>query len=311
MTQIDRHILNRYFLGQVSEEEKEAIRQWLEEDEGNRKIFMRERIHFDASLLLQEPELAAKKPFVMPLWVRWCTQIAASILLLAGSFYLYDNYRMDQLTNVYQHISVPAGNRTNIVLPDGTSVWLNANSTLRYPVVFSEKSREIQLNGEAYFEVTKDKKPFIVKTDKYDVEVLGTTFNVEAYANKPAFRTMLYAGKVKLYNSQTSDAVILSPGQTAKLVGNALVVSTTTDVNSYRWKDGLIYIEDKSFGEIIELFEKFYDVRIVVNNQKVKGLGYRGKLRISDGVNHALRVLQSDFPFEYRRDEENNIIYIN
>lgn len=311
MTQIDRHILIRYFLGQVSEKEKEAIRQWLEEDEANRKTFMCERIRFDASILVDEPQEAVKKHFSIQPWMRWCTQIAASILLLAGSFYLYDNYRMDQLAHTYQHIQVPAGNRTNIVLPDGTNVWLNANSTLRYPMAFSKKSREIQLNGEAFFEVTKDKKPFIVKTDKYDVEVLGTTFNVEAYANKPAFKTMLYTGKVKLYNSQMADAVFLSPGQTAKLVGNALEVSATTDVNSYRWKDGIIYIEDKSFGEIINLFEKFYDVRIVVNNQKVKGLGYKGKLRVSDGVDHALRVLQNDFPFKYERDEENNIIYIN
>ena len=167
------------------------------------------------------------------------------------------------------------------------------------------------MDGEGYFEVAKDKKPFIVKTSKYDVEVLGTTFNVESYKDKSDFRTMLYEGKVKLYNTKNPEAVYLSPGQTAELIGEALQVVPTTDPNSYRWKDGLIYIEDKSFNAIMELFEKFYDVQIVVNNKAVKDLGYRGKLRISDGVDHALRVLQNDFPFKYKRDEERNIIYIN
>ena len=178
-------------------------------------------------------------------------------------------------------------------------------------MAFSDKNREIQLDGEGYFEVAKDKKPFIVKTSKYDVEVLGTTFNVEAYKDKSGFRTMLYEGKVKLYNTNDPKAIYLSPGQTAELMGESLRVVPTTEPNSYRWKDGLIYIEDKSFNAIMGLFEKFYDVRIVVNNKAVQDLGYRGKLRISDGVDHALRVLQNDFPFKYKRDEERNIIYIN
>lgn len=308
---MDRYILTRYFLGQSPEVEKEEIRQWLETDEVNRQVFINERIRFDASLLVDEQALARKKYFhLSPRIVRY-VGIAASVLFLLGGFYAYDSYRNEQLLHAIQTVYVPVGNRTNIILPDGTSVWLNANTTLRYPIAFSSKNREIILNGEAYFEVVKDKKPFIVKTDKYNVEVLGTTFNVEAYADKPAFRTMLYNGKVKLYNSTDPETVFLSPGQTAQLVGGRLEVSSTTDGNSCRWKDGLIYIENKSFDAVMELFEKFYDVRIVVNNQKVGDLGYHGKLRISDGVDHALRVLQNDFPFTYKRDEETNTIYIN
>lgn len=308
---IDHHILIRYFLGQASEEEKEFIHQWIESDEANRAQFIRERIRFDASILIDKPASQEKRRRQIAPFLTWSLKIAASVLLLLGSFYVYDNYRMARLSQTFQCVSVPAGNRTNILLPDGTNVWLNANTSLRYPMAFSNTNREIQLDGEAYFEVAKDKKPFIVKTDKYDVEVLGTVFNVEAYRSKPQFRTSLYEGKVKLYNSRQPKAVFLSPGQTAELVGKVLQVAPTKEVNSYRWKDGLIYIEDKSFDAIMTLFEKFYDVRIVINNQAVRDLGYRGKLRISDGVDHALRVLQNDFPFEYKRDEERNIIYIN
>lgn len=308
---VDQHILVRYFLGQASEEEKGAIHQWIEQDEANRKQFIRERIRFDASVLVEKPVLQKKKRFQLSPAVSWSLRIAASLLFLVGSFYLYDGYRMEQLSNVYQSIQVPAGNRTHIILPDGTSVWLNANTSLRYPLIFGGENREIQLDGEAYLEVKKDKKPFIVKTEKYDIEVLGTVFDVEAYSGKSQFRASLYEGQIKLYNSQQPKDVFLSPGQTAELEESVIRVFPTKDRNAYRWKDGLIYIEDKSFESIMELFEKFYDVEIVVNNQDVKDLGYRGKLRVSDGVDHALRVLQNDFPFKYERDEENNVIYIN
>lgn len=303
--------MTRYFLGQCTEAEKEAIRQWLESDEANRQLFINERIRFDASLLVDEQALGRKKRLSLsPRIVRY-VEIAASVLLLLGGFFAYDTYRDEQLRRAVQTVYVPVGNRTNILLPDGTNVWLSANTTLRYPIAFSSQNREVSLNGEAYFEVKKDKKPFIVRTDKYNVKVLGTTFDVEAYAGKPTFKTVLYEGKVKLYDEAASEMVLLSPGQTARLVGDRLEVSATTEGNSYRWKDGLIYIEDKSFEEIMELFEKFYDIRIVIQNKKVGDLGYHGKLRISDGVEHALRVLQNDYPFTYRRDEGTNIIYIN
>ena len=206
--QIDQHILIRYFLKQASEEEKEAIRQWIESNEDNRRRFIRERIRFDASILVDEAavepstKIASGKRYRLHPALNWSLKVAASVLLLLGSFYWYDNYRTAQLAQTFQCVYVPAGNRTNIQLPDGTNVWLNANTSLRYPMVFSKTRREIQLDGEGYFEVAKDKKPFIVQTNKYDVEVLGTTFNVEAYKDKSDFRTMLYEGKVKLYNTK-------------------------------------------------------------------------------------------------------------
>lgn len=309
--QIDKDILIRYFLGQASEAEKSAIQMWVESDEANRKSFVRERIRFDATVLVDERAILPAKRFYVPAWAVPVLKVAATVLLLIGSIYLYDTYQANRMSQTFQMVHVPPGNRTNIVLPDGTNVWLNANTSLRYPVAFSKKNREIYLDGEAFFEVVKENKPFIVKTDKYNVEVLGTTFDVDAYADKSEFKTTLYEGKVKLYGSQKNESVLLSPGQTAQLVGNTLQVTSTIDTNSYRWKDGLIYIENQSFEEIMELFEKFYDIQIVVKNKAVNELGYRGKLRISDGIDHALKVLQNDFPFAYNRDEEKNIIYIN
>lgn len=309
--QVDKQMLIRYFLGQSSEDEKEAIHQWLESDETHKKYFIRERIRFDASVVVSEEEIMTNKRFRVNSLLRKSLQIAATILLLIGGTFMYDAYKMEKLSQTFQCIRVPAGNRTNLILPDGTEVWLNANTSLRYPVAFSKKSREVILDGEAYFDVTKSKKPFVVKTDKYNVEVLGTTFDVESYSDSPVFKTALFTGKVKLYSEgRLEEALYLNPGQTAQQIGDTLQVSFTADVNLYRWREGLIYIEDKSFDEIMSVFEKYYNVQIKIENNELKELGYRGKLRVADGIDHALRVLQNDFPFTYKREEDTNVIYI-
>ena len=310
---LDRELLFRFFNKETTLEEEKKIRLWIDECDEHRCEFFRERQLFDAILLHGDPSYEKSRPrFYIP-WhkvVATLSGIAAIVILtiITTTYFLQQSFR-DEVMNT---VTVPQGQRVHLTLSDGTKVWLNAKTKMEYPQSFKvSDQRIVKVDGEAYFEVAKDKKPFIVKTSRYDVEVLGTTFSVEAYKDKPNFRTMLYAGKVKLYNTKTPKAVYLSPGQTAELQGESLRVVPTTDPNSYRWKDGLIYIEDKSFHAIMELFEKFYDVQIVVNNKAVEDLGYRGKLRVSDGVDHALRVLQNDFPFKYKRDEEKNIIYIN
>ena len=104
-----------------------------------------------------------------------------------------------------QTITVPAGQRINITLVDGTNVWLNARTSLSYPVKFGKNNRQVVLDGEAYFDVTKDKsKPFIVQTDNYNVEVLGTKFDVNAYSETGEFETTLMSGSVKVASASDS-----------------------------------------------------------------------------------------------------------
>lgn len=308
---IDRNILVRYFLGQCTAEEKDSIRQWLEDDEAHKKQFVRERIYFDASLLAEDEALyASPQPvFRKTLWT--AMKVAAAILLLVGSSFLFNLYLSQPEESTQQNIYVPAGSRVSVTLPDGTAVWLNSNTSLTYPNKFAGDHRIVELNGEGYFEVAKDKeKSFIVKTDKYNVEVLGTTFNLEAYANNSTFKTTLYTGKVRLYKElQEAESLYLNPGEAAKLVDDHLLV-TVANKNSFRWKDGLIILEGESFREIMQLFEKYYDLQIIIRNEKVNKQQYEGKLRIADGIDHALKVLQNDFHFTYHREVETNIIYI-
>lgn len=305
---INQDILIRYFLGQASKDEKEQIHQWIDADEANHKLFIRERIRFDATILADQPKEDQLKQDRVPAYLNWSLRIAAAVILLCIIGFAYEHQRMERMEEMFQCVYVPAGNRTNLLLPDGTNVWLNANTTLRYPVFFSRNKREIQLDGEAYFEVAKDKKPFIVKTNKYNVEVLGTIFDVESYTHKSDFKTILYEGKVKLYRNDES--VYLSPGQTAKLINDTLLVSATNGEKDYSWKDGIITIESQSFKNIMEILEKYYNVHIIIKNPHMKDLGYSGKFRIADGVEHTLRVLSHDFPFQYEYNKETNTIYI-
>jgi ferric-dicitrate binding protein FerR (iron transport regulator) len=309
--EIDRNILVRYFLEQCSEDEKTAIRQWLESDETHKRQFISERIRFDASLVIDENALTTQSPNYPKQLVLNVLKIAAAVLLLIGSSYFFNLIRQKQPDIIMQHIYVPDGNRASLTLPDGTQVWLNSNSSLIYPNCFPVNERVIELNGEAWFEVAKsDRQPFIVKTHKYNIEVLGTTFDLEAYDDQPEFAVTLISGKIKLYNGQRKDNIFfLNPGEIAELENDTIRISAA-NIDNYRWMEGLIVIDNKSFEEIMRLFEKYFDYRIVIKNENVKRLGYRGKLRIADGVDHALSVLRNDFRFTYKRNDDTKTIYI-
>ena len=168
------------------------------------------------------------------------------------------------------------------------------------------------LDGEAYFEVAKDKtKPFIVQTNKYNVEVLGTKFDVNAYSETGEFETTLMSGSVRVAStSDPAQKLTLKPNNKVYLQDGELHVSVVDDFNPYRWKEGLICFKNESFTSIMKDFEKYYGLTIQVRNKEVLKYVYTGKFRQTDGIDYALRVLQKDIKFSYQRDDENQIIYI-
>lgn len=308
---INRDILLRYFSGYCSEEEKSAIQRWLQSDEKHSETFIKERIAFDASLMINRTKTIQLRQNRVKRAVRSVFMIASFLLLLFACGYLLTLHLLNAKNKTILSVHAPIGSRTSVTLADGTKVWLNSNSTISYPNVFSKKERIVLLDGEGYFDVVKKNAPFIVKTAMYNIEVLGTTFNVEAYKQSNSFETTLLTGKVKLYKDEyENQSIYLNAGEAAKLANNSFVISLA-DARKLRWKEGLIVIEDNSFEEIMTVFEKYYGQRIIINNNSVKALGYRGKFRINDGVDHALRVLQKDFHFSYKYKEDANIIYIN
>ncbi|WP_288205953.1 FecR domain-containing protein [uncultured Parabacteroides sp.] len=229
-----------------------------------------------------------------------------------GGSYIYFQSSIEKELMAMQTISVPAGQRINITLPDGTNVLLNARTSLKYPLKFSKKNRQVVLDGEAYFDVARDeKKPFIVQTDKYNVEVLGTKFDVDAYSETGEFETTLMSGSVRVASADDPDqTLVLKPNNKVYLDNGKLRVTSVDDYNPYRWKEGLICFKDATFTSIMKEFEKYYGLNIYVKNKEVGKFFYTGKFRQTDGIDYALRVLQKDIKFTYQRDDDNQIIYI-
>lgn len=308
---MDKEILYRFFEGTVSMEEGELIRAWIEESPENENEFFKERKLFDAMMLLTRRKKRGLR-------IQWNSvknellKIAGVILLTLSVSYLYRQYEMSTETPVMQIIYVPAGQRMNITLPDGTNVWLNARTTIQYPLTFNQKYRQVKLDGQAYFDVTKNpKKPFIVQTRKYDVEVIGTKFDVDAYSDKDQFETALMQGSVKLVSvGNPEKTLMLKPDCKAFLENGELKVKPLDDYNVYRWKEGLLCFTNETFDAIMKDFEKYFEVKIEVSNKEISKYYFTGKFRQTDGIDYALRVLQRDIQFTYTRDDENRIIYV-
>lgn len=310
---ISRDILYRYFEGCASEEELTLIKNWLEASPDNMSLYLKERKLFDAVAMTNSSgDVRRSIRFDYGKIVRECLKVAAVSLIVLTLSYFYFNDRKEVQEEMFQTISVPAGQRINLTLPDGTNVWLNARTTLKYPLSFSKEMRQVELDGEAYFDVVENKaKPFVVQTAKSRLEVLGTVFDVEDYSDKDDFETMLFGGSVRVTpKDSTLQTVTLSPSYKAYLKDGKLEVAYVDDYNVYRWKEGLICFTNESFETILGEFEKYYGLKVVIENEKVKDRHYSGKFRQTDGIDYALRVLQKDIRFDYVRDEDNSKIYI-
>lgn len=162
----------------------------------------------------------------------------------------------------FNTISTPKGGQYRISLPDGTLVWLNAETSIRFPVSFSKlKERKVELIGEAYFEVYKDKlKPFKVSSDKQEVEVLGTHFNVNTYKNETNYKTTLLEGSVRLHTA-VSD-VKLKAGEQAVLSGAAVDILKVNTDEVVAWKNGFFIFNDESLKSIMRQLDRWYNVQV-------------------------------------------------
>lgn len=212
----------------------------------------------------------------------------------------------------FEEFSTPAGQRAKIRLHDGTVVWLNARSILRYPNQFIGAERKVELEGEAFFEVARNEEvPFVVATEKPDIKVLGTKFNVFAYKGKNEFSTALIEGSVKIYKPDNeSVAMYMNPNDFAELKEGRLEKRRIGNTDFLLWKEGIYAFDDVSFSEIISKLELYYDITIDIKNRKLGEYKFSGKFRQRDGVESVLKALQKIYRFSYTKDEELNKITI-
>jgi transmembrane sensor len=213
----------------------------------------------------------------------------------------------DAQSLVYNSISIPRGGKYAVVLADGTKVWLNAATTLKYPIAFAGNERRVELSGEAYFEVAKNaSKPFRVTSKGQTVEVLGTHFNISGYAEEGETRSTLLEGSIKISNGSQNE--LLKPGQQAIInnVSADQAIQINSNINTEEviaWKNDLFQFENADIKTIMNQIGRWYDVEIVYENKISEG-HYRGKVSRNSNLSTALKILETsgiNFKIEGRK----------
>lgn len=214
-------------------------------------------------------------------------------------------------------ITTPNGRQYHVTLPDGTEAWLNAASSIQYPVAFKGQERRVKISGEIYFEVAnKSWQPFIVEADQMKLEVLGTSFNINTYKNESAIRTTLLTGAVKVTpaprGKATTKSEVLVPGQTAILSRNAateatLTVMETPDADKViAWKNGLFNFEGQDLYSVMRQLERWYNIDVQYVG-KPENVIFRGKMHRNTNLSDVLKVLETmDVNFELK----GNTLYV-
>ncbi len=208
--------------------------------------------------------------------------------------------------------STPRGGTYEFTLPDGSKVFLNAATTIKFPSAFDKSDRVVELvSGEAYFEVAKEKKrPFIVKNERQQVEVLGTHFNINAYADEPIIRTTLLEGSVKVSNTTESLVQqILRPGQQSMLAGTRLNV-VDVDVNTViDWKNGEFIFDNESLESLMRKIARWYNVQIDYANAEARNVIYYGSISRFENVSRVLSKFEQTGEVTFKVDKNKITVY--
>jgi transmembrane sensor len=268
----------------------------------------------------------------------WMAGVAATLFIVIGlsvGFWYTKSKLGFNSEGAYTYIYSPRGQHTQVILPDGTRVWLNSESSLRYPVVFNKKIREVTIEGEAFFHVKKNPdKPFYVNTSDLKVKVYGTSFNIKAYPNEKVIETTLIEGKLSVipnkWKSETDNEIFLKPKdrltfKRENFTGSATTLNVTKasavkvvkekdmavpaqqlmlnrNVNPDRenlWKDGKLLFKDEKFGDLAIKLERWYDVKIHFEDEKIKDFRFSGKFD-KETVNQAMDALQISSQHSYK-----------
>lgn len=204
-------------------------------------------------------------------------------------------------TGLFNTIATPRAGQYQVIMPDGTKVWLNSASVLKFPSSFEgAENRKVELTGEAYFEVAKDKThAFLVQTDKQVVEVLGTHFNINSYKDEGATKTTLLEGSVKISKLNASGntgvlgaGTILKPNQQAVLNAQTIEVIPANAEQSIAWKNALFIFDHDNLESIMRKISRWYDVEIVYIDEEVKGEVFSGKISRFENVSEVLKKLE-------------------
>ena len=230
--------------------------------------------------------------------------LAFPIAMAIGWYLFGESEKPVQLAEQLYEISSPKGHVSKVKLPDGTQVWINTNSSIVYDAAtFNQNNREIQLKGEAYFEVTSsEEKPFIVVTPHANVKVTGTSFNVNAYPASTLFETVLAEGKIELQlKSGATESLIVEPNQ--QVIFNS--INKKFDIQSVEvemftaWRNGEIIFKDATLADLIKELERIYDIQFHLKPASLGELRFRGMFSYNNNLIEALEKIKKSSNLDY------------
>jgi len=243
----------------------------------------------------------------------WIARMAAGVILVLGFsylFYQYQDFSSDEL-NLQTMVQTNDSDQKVVQLPDGTTVWLNRNSELLYPEIFSGETRTIYLKGEAFFEVTPTrKKPFIVLSGISKTSVLGTSFNLRAYGYEDDIRLTVATGKVALSLADDKEAVIVASGKLAVLTNKTKSIThgQNTDANFLSWKTKHLEFNDNPIAELIQPLERYYGIEIRVQNPETLNCRFTGDFQETD-IENTIKIITKATGTTYELNEGQYIIF--
>ena len=223
-------------------------------------------------------------------------EIGDGVMFLQDTVRCDSKYQTDKLDvqDKYTTIQIPQGGEYSLTLSDGTNIWLNSESELKFPASFKKSRREVYLKGEAFFEVTENKdSPFIIKMPEADVKVLGTSFNVMNYDNEKKVEVALERGSVIFYSNNTNQKCRLYPGQVVRLnkEDSKMVTSYENIEQITAWKSGLFYFENMPLEELVLKLERWYQVKFEFENEELRAMCFTGAVKKYNTLSFILELI--------------------
>jgi transmembrane sensor len=322
MDQVTYNKIKDFLDGNCSDEERRDIIEWITRSKENEKVFFHwEELYFLGKFKEPDVKKAEEKLWKrieresnkrkQVLKIRSVFRYAAMIVtLLAVSSFAFWYFMAPH--EEWKFVQTASGENKNIILEDGTKVWLNENTILKYPKQFFGKKRMLELDGEAYFEVSKNKQmPFIVEGRTMQIEVLGTKFNFKNRTGCRVAEASLLEGEIRARGNKGEGMILLSPGQRVELnaaTRQMKVFATDAGIDAV-WHDNLIPLDNANIFRITSILEELYDVQFILSPDIDKTVTYSGVLGRKKSITEVLDILKETIHIDYKI--HNNTIFIS
>lgn len=324
---IPEDLIVGYLNNELSEDDKKHLEKWITLDESHKKIYYDMTEIWLASKALKTDKLRSDTAYYRTLikikkagnkknqsvkWIKAGIAVISGFIIMSAGFYWGTSSKDNQLISSIQTFEAPMGARSKTVLPDGSVVWLNAGSKLSYSSGFSTISREVNLIGQAYFEVYKNPKlPFKVVTDDIDVKVLGTKFDVKAYRDEKEVTVTLSEGSVEFINKAfTESPLVMEPLDQVVYDKDTKLTSRKRAPKSLagHWIKGAHFFYELTLEQITRQLEKSFDVRFVYKNEEKKYLTFYADFNEDHTLDEILELISITKRIRYERRKDNLIM---